>query len=90
MEISFEEKFNNISHKVSYFVSELSLKHYKNASNIKYFGIKNITSEFIEVNVAIIYGFPISNDYAVMKIPRHMLETSEKIEELINTTLNQD
>ena len=87
---NFEETFNNISHKVSYFISELSLKHYKNSNNIKYFGIKKITSEFIEVNVAIIYGFPVSNEYAIMKIPRHMLETSEKIEELINITLNQD
>ena len=87
---NFENTFNDISHKVSYFISELSLKHYKNANNIKYFGIKNITLEFIEVNVAIIYGFPVSNEYAIMKIPRHMLETSEKIEELIELTLKQN
>ena len=87
---NFEDTFNDISHKIAYFVSELSLKHYKNANNIKYFGIKNITPEFIEVNVVIVYGFPISNDYATMKIPRSMLETSERIEELIESTLKQN
>ena len=90
METNFINKFNYILNRCKYIVNELHAKDYFECNNVRFLGIIKINTEFVEINVLMIYGYPISSNELIMKIPFDALFDENKIEELIESTLKQD